>query len=230
MYTAQPLPGHNAFEQGAGQLNIEGAVRLAKLIRTDLPQYWNPSVPNATMPLGTPLLTTGAVAPTPWTTVAGHTFSWSRGVVLDHATASGLDLITKYQKFYGTGTVLGDGTLLDGTGVIMADLTKMSLGVIMADRIMTSSGALLGEGTLFMSSGVLLADGVLLSDGSLFGDGVIMGDGVLLADGVLLGDGTLLSDFTARALAVRLNGDDTAAMAAVKDTTTTTTTTSKKRK
>src|ERR1051325_2602378 len=36
MYTAQPLAGFNMFEQGAGELNIEGAVRLAKLVRTDL--------------------------------------------------------------------------------------------------------------------------------------------------------------------------------------------------
>src|SRR4029079_4332125 len=59
MYTAQPLAGHNAFEQGAGQLNIEGAVRLANLIRTDLPQYWNPSVQNVSMALGTSLLKSG---------------------------------------------------------------------------------------------------------------------------------------------------------------------------
>ncbi|HEY0003215.1 MAG TPA: S8 family peptidase, partial [Pyrinomonadaceae bacterium] len=31
MYTAQPLAGFNMFEQGAGQINIEGAVRLARL-------------------------------------------------------------------------------------------------------------------------------------------------------------------------------------------------------
>ena len=35
-YTAQPLNGYSMFEQGAGQLNIEGAVRLAKAYRTDI--------------------------------------------------------------------------------------------------------------------------------------------------------------------------------------------------
>ncbi|HEX8335994.1 MAG TPA: S8 family peptidase, partial [Pyrinomonadaceae bacterium] len=48
MYTAQPLAGFNMFEQGAGQLNIEGAIRLAKVVRTDL---------NALTPVGAPLLT-----------------------------------------------------------------------------------------------------------------------------------------------------------------------------
>src|SRR4030095_11469802 len=33
MYSAQPLPGFNMLEQGAGMLNIDGAVRLARAIR-----------------------------------------------------------------------------------------------------------------------------------------------------------------------------------------------------
>src|ERR1700741_1315066 len=36
MYSAQPLAGFNTFEQGAGQLNIAGAVQLARSVRTDL--------------------------------------------------------------------------------------------------------------------------------------------------------------------------------------------------
>ena len=34
MYSAQQLANYNTFEQGAGELNIDGAVRLAKLVRT----------------------------------------------------------------------------------------------------------------------------------------------------------------------------------------------------
>ena len=225
MYTAQPLAGYNAFEQGAGQLNVEGAVRLAKLVRTDLPQYWNPSVLNVSMPLGTALLKSGATAPTPSTTIAGYAFNWSRGIVLDQATASGVDLITKYQKFYGTGSLLGDGTKVDASGVMMSDLTMMSLGVIMSDTIWTSGGGALGEGTLFLGSGSLLGDGTIMTDGAIFGDGVMMSDAVLMSDGTMMGDGTLLNDFTARAQSMALSGDDTSAMTAVADTTTTTTTT-----
>ena len=36
MYTAQPLNGFNTFEQGAGQLNVAGAVAVAKLVRSEL--------------------------------------------------------------------------------------------------------------------------------------------------------------------------------------------------
>ena len=35
-YTAQPLPGANLLQQGAGLLNVDGAVALAKALRTDL--------------------------------------------------------------------------------------------------------------------------------------------------------------------------------------------------
>src|SRR5207247_6936200 len=48
MYTAQPLAGANTLEQGAGEINVEGAIRLAQAIRTDLA---------TSTPLGTPLLT-----------------------------------------------------------------------------------------------------------------------------------------------------------------------------
>src|SRR3954469_356185 len=64
MYTAQPLANCNMFGQGAGSLNIEGAVRLARLVRRAL---------SASTPLGAPLLTS-LVAPVPQTTIAGQTF------------------------------------------------------------------------------------------------------------------------------------------------------------
>ena len=58
MYTAQQLHNFNMFEQGAGELNIDGAVRLAKLVRTTI---------NSSTPLGDSLLT--GPAPTPKTSI-----------------------------------------------------------------------------------------------------------------------------------------------------------------
>src|SRR6185295_3896727 len=54
MYTAQQLPDYNMFEQGAGELNVDGAVRLAKLVRTNL---------TSTTALGSALLTSASPAP-----------------------------------------------------------------------------------------------------------------------------------------------------------------------
>jgi subtilisin family serine protease len=67
-YTAQPIPGFNTFEQGTGELNIEGAIRLARLVRRDL---------STETAVGEPLLGTNPL-PLPETTIAGYTFSWSR--------------------------------------------------------------------------------------------------------------------------------------------------------
>src|SRR5437764_901739 len=64
MYTAQPLAGFNMLEQGTGEISIEGAVRVARLVRTDL---------SSNTPLGASLLTT-TNPPISQTTIAGETF------------------------------------------------------------------------------------------------------------------------------------------------------------
>src|SRR5215207_5353030 len=74
MYTAQPLAGFNMLEQGAGQLNVAGAVQLAQSVRTDL---------SVTTSVGSPLLTS-EIPPASATTIANHTFTWSRGIILNH--------------------------------------------------------------------------------------------------------------------------------------------------
>ncbi|HEX8164025.1 MAG TPA: S8 family peptidase, partial [Pyrinomonadaceae bacterium] len=123
MYTAQPLPGFNQFEQGAGQLNLEGAMRLARLVRQDLP---------TPTPVGTPLLT--AAAPAPQSSVAGWTFNWGGGVILDQSFATGVNLITKYQAVYGLGVLLADGTV-EANGVLLADAVLLSDGITISDSI-----------------------------------------------------------------------------------------------
>jgi len=182
MYTAQPLAGFNFFEQGMGELNVEGAVRLARLVRTDL---------SAATPLGAPLLVSSP--PEPRTTIAFHTFTWSRGLLFDYAYATGPELVTRYQKVYGLGVVFGDGVIF-ADGVITGDVKLLSDGVVFGDQIMTSAGGIAGDGDAFCAVGVLFADGV--GDGQVFGDGVITGDGVVFGDGAIFGDALLRGDDT----------------------------------
>src|SRR6185436_18647755 len=77
MYTAQQLPNFNMLEQGAGELNIDGAVRLAKLVRTTI---------NSSTALGSPLLT--GPAPAPHTSITSQggvfTFKWAQGAIVGH--------------------------------------------------------------------------------------------------------------------------------------------------
>src|SRR4029077_13914808 len=95
MYTAQQVPNFNLLEQGAGELNIDGAVRLAKAIRPDLA---------SSMAVGSPLLTRAvptpsskityddelAIADTKGNVIERNTgsgtctFQWSQGIIVDH--------------------------------------------------------------------------------------------------------------------------------------------------
>ena len=193
-YTAQPLAGFNTLEQGAGELNVEGAVRLAGLIRTDLL-----SSP-AGLVKGSPLLT--GPAPAQMTTIAGHGFLWGGGIIQRYNFIYGSDLMSQYQGIYGTGIMLCDGVLLTNSTLL-------------------ANGTLLSSSTL-LSDGVLLSDGTLLASGTLLTNSTLLADGTLLADSVLLADGTLISDSTLAAMTssssaaamaqAALNGDQTAAM------------------
>src|SRR2546430_12676324 len=126
MYTAQPLFGSNMFEQGAGEINVEGAMRLAKLVRSDLTAF---------TPLGAPLLVTSA--PAEETTLSGQTFCWARGIILNHTYAHGLDLITKYQGVYAKGFILGDG-VVETSSSQAVNAARMTSGVLLGTNIVSS--------------------------------------------------------------------------------------------
>ncbi len=197
MYTSQPVKGYNMLEQGTGQLNVEGAVRLAKLVRKDL---------TASTPQGAPLLTT-STPPTPETTIGGYKFTWSQGIVLKYSYASGVELITKYQDIYDLGVVIGDGGVVGegvvvGDGVVIGDHIVMSDGVVIGDQIMTSDGVVVGDGTVFCNTDILQGDGVVIGDYAVLGDGVVIGDTVVVGDGVVVGDSVV------QAMSAMLGGDD----------------------
>jgi subtilisin family serine protease len=191
MYTSQQLQGANLLEQGAGELNVEGAVRLAKLVRRDL---------SALTPLGAPLLT--GSAPAPQTTIAGETFLWSQGIIIKQGYANGVELMTMYQKIYGLGVISTDAVAV-ADGVIATDRTFLTSGVIATDNILVSSGKVLGDGTVFLGSGVIATDRFA------FGTGVIATDHTAFADGVIATDGILDADAGAQALSAATNGDAT---------------------
>jgi serine protease AprX len=226
MYTAQSLAKFNMLEQGAGELNVEGAVRLAKLVRTDL---------SSNTKVGASLLT--SASPTPETTIAGHTFKWSQGVLFNYAWARGSELITKYQAIYGLGVLIGDGIVVadargvliaDARGVLIADATKVSGGVLIGDNILVSNGITMSDGIVLFSCRVLMGDGILIADGIAVADGVLIGDGIAVADagskGVLIADGkgvliadalkkgVLIADGIVVADSVKDIGDNTACM------------------
>src|SRR5262249_44204174 len=96
-YTAQPLAGANLAQQGAGSLNIEGAVRLAGALRTDIAS----ALAAGTIRPGDTLLGSGKLLPEPVSLINGETVSWSRIVIGGGAyLLSGPALFQRYQGFY----------------------------------------------------------------------------------------------------------------------------------
>jgi serine protease AprX len=195
MYTADPINRFSNHEQGAGLLNVEGAVRLAGLIRQDLQNCI----------LGSPLLVGPMPAQT--STIAGTTFQWSGGIIQKWNFIYGNTLIQKYQGIYGQGTLVADGVLL-------TDSTLLADAALLADGVLLSDGVLVADGTI-------LADGTLVADGTILADGILMADGTILADGVLLSDSVAANNLATlmQALSVVGTGDATIAMPPVADTT-----------
>ena len=178
-YTAQPLSGYNMLEQGAGQLNLEGAVRLAKAYRTDI--NFNTSATS-----GMSLLPTGAVFPAQTSTVNGQTFSWSQGIITNHAYLKGQSIADKFHTVYKNGKWFEQGITHNATHNYVLNSNFASItNIVLTPKVTTSNGSTLGDGTFFTGFGVLVSDGVLISDGVLVSDGVLISDGVLVSDGVL---------------------------------------------
>jgi subtilisin family serine protease len=187
MYTAQLIPGANTFEQGAGQVNAEGAVQVAGAVKSNLSSLSN----------GAWMLDYSLGSPDDTLSATGETIYWGQGVITDYCFLYGSDLMTKWQGMYGQGKILADSTSVSN-GVIVKDFSLMSTGVLSSNGAVTTNGVLMGDG-------VLISDGVLLADGVLMGDGVILADGVLISESVLYGDNAPRGDDA-------LYGDNTACM------------------
>jgi serine protease AprX len=188
MYTAQPLAGFNTLDQGAGELNIAGAVALAKLVRNPLFGF----------SFGSSLLTKSA--PSPQTTISDRTFSWSQGLILNRTTISGKDLINKYQVSYGKGYLLGDGITETNFTQSMSSSMWTRSSLTLGTSLMKSDGTSLNGGSIFLLDELLLGQGFAMGDGYAMGDGALVGDGFAMGDvyggsGFAMGDSCRQGDF-----------------------------------
>jgi subtilisin family serine protease len=180
MYSAQPLRNFNTFEQGAGLLNTDGAVRLARLVKTTLPTTNG----NALLKSALPTSQTSSIA--------GQTVYWGKGIITNHVFLYGNDLMNKWQGMYASGIIMGDSTPYSG-GTITRSTTLTSGTLSMSQGAVTQSGIIMGDGTLFVS-GITMGDGVTIGQGVVMGDGIVMGDTTLTvlptSSQSLIGDNT----------------------------------------
>lgn len=181
MYTAQPMVGANTLEQGAGEIDIDGAVRIAHIV----------SSKTAKLSTGDPMLTS-PLPDSQASIIAGENCAWGQGVITDYYFLYGSNLMTEWQGMYATGALLADATF-DWNGVMVQNRSLVARGISNSGGVVQNSGVLLRDGFL-LEDGALLSDGVILNDGVIIADGVLVSDGVLISDGVILNDGVLVSD------------------------------------
>jgi len=99
MYSAQIMDGADLFEQGAGMLNVEGAVRLSK----SLSHY------AFAQPVGGALLPSGALPMPAQTMIAGEPLAWSQSLIWGRGMMRGDAMLTTQQLAYAQSLIWGIG-------------------------------------------------------------------------------------------------------------------------
>ena len=214
-YTAQPLAGATLLQQGAGQLNIEGAVRLAQALRTDVAS----ALAAGTLKAGDNLLAVGKAMPTPSSTLNGQAFNWGRIAFAGGAhLVSGDALFTQFQPIYDPGLTWVRQVALRNTveyspasfGVTAntvpsaifetnaAAQTLLTPQVVLLDALVGSNSAKRKTGMFKPTSGVassaLAGGGRVMSGGFILSEGFILAEGLTLAQQRLIGTGFILSE------------------------------------
>jgi subtilisin family serine protease len=197
-YTADPVNGANTFEQGAGELNIDGAMRLARTLRTD--------VDFQTLSKGNSTVTSPFSMPATNSTIGGNNFPWSQLITGKYTFLTGQNLVSQFQVVYKDANFVGQGVNFSNGNYSLNTTTYFTSGLSLNRNIILSNGTALGGGSIFLSYGVTSGDGAPAGDGVLVGDSALMRGGVLVGDGVMVGDGVICRGGVLVGDAV-LNGD-----------------------
>ncbi len=175
MYTAQIMEGPDLFQQGAGMLNIEGAVRVAASMSRSA----------GSKLVGQQLTILGS--PRPQTTVAGETFPWSQGVVWNHAWVTGAALLDVQQSAYAQSLIWGFRDASWSTGVASYD-GLYSDGYVVFGKSGQWAYVTWDQGTL-SSSGMLYYT-------QLYASGVVWQNSLMCADFYSLDPSSLIWGFS----------------------------------
>ncbi|MBI1850988.1 MAG: S8 family peptidase, partial [Planctomycetes bacterium] len=101
MYTAQKMKRPNVFAQGAGYLNVEGAVRLAGEIRGDSNQ----------LATGSSWLRNGSVTVKPYSRIAGERILWGSSLLDGNRPVWGTNVDFPNTQFWGNGVTWDDAIM-----------------------------------------------------------------------------------------------------------------------
>ena len=206
-YSAQPLAGYSLVDQGAGLLNVDGAVRLAAALRTDIAT----AISGGTINPGDKLL--AATMPAETSTVDGESFAWGRVVFTGgNQVVSGDALFTAYQPIWDprihwvNGNVWFDAvSYWPATSTVPANTYVQSIvETPLSSQALLGPGTVLGSGlagtsSLAATSGdfvpVTYLSSLLASGSSApMTQGIVLNQRVVLAEGIALSIGCVLSE------------------------------------
>jgi serine protease AprX len=216
-YTAQPMPNANLLQQGAGQLNIAGALTLVKTMRTDVAS----SIAAGRMSSGTTLQTpTMRLTTTRSSNFSGESLAWSRMVFVGgNRIVSGDALFTKFQPFYDPKITWAKSvvlkreptfwdinksyvkrfteTRLTNTKLLTAGVVD-GTGLLGAHSLTNKTGLFMPSKSLadlfIAGSGFVLAEGLVLAEGFVLAEGLVLAEGVVMSEGIVMSEGYVLAE------------------------------------
>ncbi len=172
MYSAQIMDGPDLFEQGAGMLNVDGAVRLSKAMS----RY------AYALPAGATLIPAGL--PTPQSIIAGETCLWGQSLIWGGGMFRGDAALTTQQLAYAQSLIWGIGRF-DSWG----------LGVTYYNGLYSDSYVVFGKNNewnyVTWNTGTPTSSGLIWTD-RLYGSGLIWGNQVISNDFFDIGPTSLI--------------------------------------
>ena len=212
-YSAQPLPTANLLQQGAGMLNVEGAVSIAKSLRTDVAS----AIAADTITPGSTLLAAGKPTPLGYSTINGVTFNWARLIfaggnqvlsgsalfnyqpIYDQRLTWANGTVRKREAVYWSGTGIAANTFVKNfTDIVAPNQSLLAPGVVSAN-VLAGASSKVGKtgvfiptatlsGWLISGSGLTLANGLVLSEGLVMSEGLVLSEGMVLSEGYVKGE------------------------------------------
>jgi serine protease AprX len=172
MYSAQMMDGPDLFEQGAGMLNVDGAVRLAK----GMSRY------ASSLPPGATLMSAGL--PNPQSLIAGETCLWGQSLIWGGGMLRGDAALTTQQLAYAQSLIWGIGRY-DSWG----------LGVTFYSGLYSDSYVVFGKSNQWCyvtwNIGTPTSSGLIWNE-RMYGSGLIWGNQVISSDFFNVGPTSLI--------------------------------------
>jgi subtilisin family serine protease len=213
-YTSEPLAGSNLLQQGAGLVNIPGAIAVAQALDPSIASR----VAAGTINVGDSMLAAGKTLPPDSTVIDGHVATWSQFAFMGgRYVLSGDDLLTQYQAAYNpqiswvgpmvtpvaqngpafTGALVSPGVIsvTDALGVSDAALGTGAFTPSSAVATQASLGTVLQQGMSVNSQGIIISEGIIVSEGIIISEGIIVSEGLIVSEGIIVSEGLIVSEY-----------------------------------